>query len=245
MRLRDDAVYLVSYPRSGNTWLRFLISNYQFPNKSIDWEAIDNAVPNINSSKFHNHHSEIVKEWNPLVFMDHTRERPEYEKLRVISIYRDGRDVALSYYHLSKSHPFTDKRYRFHGTFDEFLEWFFSGAMPYGTWMNHVERWAFNKHDNNHLVIKYEEMLQNPETTLRAIIKFLGWEYDGVALKVAIEKSQYKEVKKLGLEGNKQKICRIGHTGSAGLWRKTFTAEQRELFWNTAGGVLERLGYEV
>jgi len=244
MKLRDDAVYLVSYPRSGNTLMRFLIANYQYPDKVINWKTVEWAIPNLRSRLFTQSHTSIVKDWNPLVFKIHQSNFKGYKGARVIYIYRDGRDVALSYYHFSKFHPQVNKENRCR-IFDEFLQKFLLGGIEYGSWKEHVKKWAIDKRRTSPLlVLKYEEALSEPRDALRSIIDFLGWKYNDAILKAAVEKSQYLRMKKVGLR-KAIPMWKIGHTGSAGLWGKTFTAEQRELFLNTAGGVLEKLGYEV
>src|SRR5215813_414014 len=39
--------FIVSYPRSGNTWTRFLIANLLHPDKSISFANIETLIPDI------------------------------------------------------------------------------------------------------------------------------------------------------------------------------------------------------
>ena len=39
-RLLADDIYLVSYPRSGNTWLRYLLTNLRFPEAIWDVNSL-------------------------------------------------------------------------------------------------------------------------------------------------------------------------------------------------------------
>src|SRR6266581_956224 len=47
IRIRPDDVFIVSYPRSGNTWVRFLIANLLAPDDKITFRNIENYVPSI------------------------------------------------------------------------------------------------------------------------------------------------------------------------------------------------------
>src|SRR2546430_17117355 len=40
-----DDVFLVSYPKSGNTWTRFLIANLVFPDRHPDFSNINQLIP--------------------------------------------------------------------------------------------------------------------------------------------------------------------------------------------------------
>ena len=45
LRVFPDDVFLVSYPKSGNTWTRFLIANLIYPEKHPDFANINVLVP--------------------------------------------------------------------------------------------------------------------------------------------------------------------------------------------------------
>ena len=41
----DDDVFLTSYPRSGNTWTRFLVGNFVNPNEPVTFLNVERLVP--------------------------------------------------------------------------------------------------------------------------------------------------------------------------------------------------------
>ena len=44
-----DDTFLVSYPRSGNTWTRFLIANLVYPDKDVSFLNIERLIPDTSS----------------------------------------------------------------------------------------------------------------------------------------------------------------------------------------------------
>ena len=92
----DDDVWIVSYPKSGNTWTRFLIGNLVAGGKVVDWSNIERIVPDIYINR-----DPLLKDLpRPRYFKSHEGYRPDYR--RVIFIVRDPRDVAVSYYHFAR-----------------------------------------------------------------------------------------------------------------------------------------------
>jgi len=46
-RVFPDDTFLVSYPRSGNTWTRFLIANLLFQDQEVSFMNIDYLIPDV------------------------------------------------------------------------------------------------------------------------------------------------------------------------------------------------------
>src|SRR4051794_9451760 len=89
----EDDVWIVSYPKSGNTWTRFLIANLIADGETVDWSNIERRVPDI----YYNRDPHLLSLPRPRYLKSHEAYRPEYR--RVVLIVRDPRDVAVSYYH--------------------------------------------------------------------------------------------------------------------------------------------------
>src|SRR5207245_8937086 len=85
-----DDIFLVSYPRSGNTWTRFLIGNMINPDDPVTFANLEQRIPSIYT--FPNR----VLRSLPRILISHVAYDPPYP--RVISIVRDRRDLELSLY---------------------------------------------------------------------------------------------------------------------------------------------------
>src|ERR1700679_2893267 len=89
----DDDVFLVSFPKSGNTWTRFLVANLVFPEQRADFGNIHDLVPDPGATTKRRLHNMP----RPRIIKSHECFDPRYP--RVIYIVRDPRDVAVSQYH--------------------------------------------------------------------------------------------------------------------------------------------------
>ena len=49
-----DDTFIVSYPKSGNTWTRFLVANLAYPNQKVDFTTINRLIadPALASKRF-------------------------------------------------------------------------------------------------------------------------------------------------------------------------------------------------
>ena len=126
-----DDIFLVSYPKSGNTWLRFLLAYCLFdiePGR-VNFHNIENFIP------------DMYVNWpnrnlaRPRIIKSHEKFTKNYP--RVIYLYRDGRDVMVSYYYHSRL-----GRYRFLGIYEVEYHRCFNRRYLYGC------EWSFNYHCN-------------------------------------------------------------------------------------------------
>src|SRR5208337_5516979 len=89
LAVRPDDTFLVSYPRSGNTWTRFLIANLLHPQEHVTFANIERQVPDAEAQS--SRYMRGVP--SPRIIKSHSYFHPRYP--RVIYIVRDPRDVAL------------------------------------------------------------------------------------------------------------------------------------------------------
>src|SRR5437016_13287787 len=92
----DDDVFIVSYPRSGNTWTRFLIGNLLYQDDPVTFSNIERRIPEI----YFNPDHVLRRLSRPRILKSHECFQPRYK--RIIYIVRDPRDVCVSicYHHV-------------------------------------------------------------------------------------------------------------------------------------------------
>ena len=91
--VHDADVFIVSYPRSGNTWIRFLLANLLAPHETITFRNIENFVPDLHKS------AAVLDNWPGHRYIkSHHRCYDRYP--RFLYLYRDGRDAVVSCYSL-------------------------------------------------------------------------------------------------------------------------------------------------
>jgi hypothetical protein len=184
-----DDTFIVSYPKSGNTWTRFLIANLVYPEKSPDFRNINYLLPDPEAlSK-----RRLAALQRPRIIKTHQYFHPAYRK--IIFVVRDPRDVAVSlyYFHLKM------RDYREGHAMAQHVKGFVSNVNPlYGTWGENVASWlATRGNDTNFLLLRYEDMLESPARELQRIADFLHIEKTPAQLAAAVERSSADNMRKL------------------------------------------------
>jgi hypothetical protein len=154
----DDATYLVSYPKSGNTWMRFIVGNLIYPD-NMNFVNLEKRIPYIRQDPSY------IVEGRPLFYKSHQAYTPAYKK--VIYIVRDPRDVAVSYYYFHLKRKWVNESY----DRDTFVKSFVNGSIWYGSWKDNVESWTFR---DNVLYIRYEDLIDDILGSIDKIVRFLN-----------------------------------------------------------------------
>jgi hypothetical protein len=239
----DDDVWIVSYPKSGNTWTRFLIANLVAGDKVVDWSNIERIVPDI----YINRDPHLKALPRPRYFKSHEGYRPEYR--RVVFIVRDPRDVALSYYHFVRK----TNTLPVDASMDDFMTKFIDGTIdPYGNWGENVGSWLGARGGtDNFLVVRYEDLQKNAEAELVRIAAMLGIAVDKRLLSRAVENSRADRMRKLEQEqhGEHKMLKRsrsdipFVRAATSGQWRTELPPEAVQQIESAWGSVMRQLGY--
>ncbi len=235
--LLPDDTFLVSYPKSGNTWLRFLLACLQYPEADINFHTISAYVP-AGADSANSAWQEGVHCKRPRFIKEHARFQPAFP--RVIYLVRDGRAAYISYY------KFLFDRLPPGTTLAQFIA---KKDLKFGDWSQHVNSWCkADLPSERFLLIKYEDMLHNPMSVLQHIANFTGQIWTQPAIRQAIERSSFKQMRQIEKEtGFPEQNVFSGQfirRGKADGWQKKFTPVETAVFKQYHNHTLLRLGYE-
>jgi hypothetical protein len=253
VKLPKNTFYVASYPRSGNTWLLnslvMLFGGIRSEARSR-FEQYPYLYGKVGADSFYLRTEDELDMSRSLVIKSHEAwnvyERL-YPKRKCIYIYRDGRDVLLSFYFYKKAFslkeelifervgtgkilvPRTSKAVEFEA--NEFAE-FLRKYVP--EWANHVASWL--KADDV-FTLRYEDLHHNFAGKLTEIIAYLDIK---PAVSVPKVKKEYVDNFSQFLTGDNRRFFRKGIIGD---WQNYFTGEHDRIFSGLAGDLLVRLGY--
>jgi hypothetical protein len=240
-----DDTFLVSFPRSGNTWTRFLVCNLMNPDDPVGFAQLESRIPEIYDVS-----DRALRAFpRPRVIKSHECFDPRYKK--IIYIVRDPRDVLVSYYEFQlKRRVISDDC-----SLEEFLPRFMESEFEpkTGCWRDHVLSWiATRGGQQGFLLLRYEDMLANTQKESAKITSFLGLDSNPGRIARAVALSSAGRMRQLEKEQSRQwretKKTRqdkpFVRNAAAGGWKSTLPERcviQIESAW---GDVMRSVGYE-
>lgn len=236
-------VFLVSYPRSGNTWLRSMIAQLLTRKKIDSLRELDYVVPDIYyevpASRVVELPFYFVKSHEPLRLGTASA---QYR--RVIYIVRDPRDIVISY------HRFLLNNGESHKDLSEFVSDFASGRIFPGSWQEHVESWTHESGCFGSLrikILRYEDICKEPVGALEAIAEFIEVKIDKLFLEQIANESSIDEMRRKERSGNRPvnengEAYFIGK-GQPGAFETELDAEIVNKIVEMAGNTMRRYGY--
>jgi hypothetical protein len=245
--VRPDDTFIVSYPRSGNTWTRFLIANLLFAGQPISFANIERLIPDAEAQS-----SLYMKRVpSPRVIKSHQYFDHRYPK--VLYITRDPRDVAVSYYNFSRKYRHFADDY----PLEHYVHGFVTGTVlssGWGTWAENVGTWVAARNGQpTFLLLRYEDLIADTQAELAKVARFFGVDASPGELSRAIENSSADHLRELEKkEGGqwvttKDKRSDIPFIGSAaaGKWKSVLPGASIEEIESTWGNTMAQLGYEL
>ena len=239
--IRDDDTFLVAYPKSGITWLRFLLGNY-FAEGKCDFSNSHLVIPDIHYNP--EYCSQIV---GPRLIKSHMPYTADYPK--VIYLVRDGRDVAVSYFYYLKKY----RRIAPEITFMEFITEFNAGKIDqFGHWGEHVTSWV-DPQNSNLLLIRYEDMKDDTGQVLEKVLTFSGYKIDKQKINMAIEASSFERMRRSEEEqgrnnelfSNSDQSIPFVRQGEKGQWQQYFDQFLLDEFIKHHGIALSQANYPL
>ncbi|MEO1349009.1 MAG: sulfotransferase domain-containing protein, partial [Cyanobacteria bacterium J06635_15] len=180
----QEDIYLVSFPKSGNTWLRFLLAtaiklHYDIK-REVNFFSIHDIIPDVWISRDIRCQGIFGESALPRILKSHSSHNPYYH--RVLLLVRDPRDTLISYYYYLSNYGKVDLDKL---PFSEFIK-----DNKYGVqaWLKHTDSWLkVNRPAQIIRVFRYEDLLQDPEKQLYLMLDLIGIPVDFDKIKLAIE----------------------------------------------------------
>lgn len=231
----EEDVFVVGYPKSGNTWVQHLLAGVAYGMSMRDASnlLVQDLIPDVHNKKFYKRYGDIQ------FFKSHAFPVAAYEK--VIYLVRDGRDVLLSYQAMLNA---MGKKVSINELVD-------GGFVPFpGKWADHLEAWNERFGDVNHMILRYEDLKTGTVRELKRVCGFVGIDRTEGELEVIAgncnfsnmknkEETNYWGVKKGWVNG-----ASFVRNGEAGGYRKAMDEKLSARFFELHGEVMSRFGYD-
>jgi hypothetical protein len=264
-------VWLASYPKSGNTWLRAFLHNFLLQpeaphsiNALADFCAVECASaffgapgtvlspPDVQKSRPAVHQRLTTLHPGPVFVKTHNANLAVHDvplctpalTAGAIYVVRDPRDVALSYsaytgMSLDEIITFmADPRAANRGTDIQVFEFL-------GSWSAHALSWVGAK---NRLLVRYEDLLANPEAAFGRVARYLGADVEPHRLSRAIAFSDFGTLATQERESGYSAHGTAAQTpffraGKTGQWREVLSSAQARNITAVHGEVMRSFGY--
>jgi estrone sulfotransferase len=236
IRVRPDDCFLISWPRSGNTWLSHMLID------AMDEQGLGGAGPKWLTGLGRSLRHDFVRRSSTTsrrVFKSHDRFAPFYLRGRVVYLVRHGLDATVSYHHYRTAMGGKTRDWK------TFLDRCLADRVRHGGWHRHVETWLEHRADPAMLVVQYEKMVENPGHELARVLDHYQVTVPADRIPRAVERASLEAV-----HGSFQQRARDhgkafsgGLGGGTGRWRERFTEDDRQRFMLRSGRAMALLGY--
>jgi hypothetical protein len=220
-------VWIASYPRSGNTFLRIILRNmFGLPSYSIYYvegdthgdpsaEALEEGAPLLPRNW-----RERLNAGSGTVYVPIKTHGPPLDEAPTIFIARDGRAAIHSYFHYHKKFSFEQPS----------LTEIIAGACQFGSWSDHYRMWQPKTRPNT-LLVRYEELVGKPEEIVARLAEFLKLEPQHASL------PQFEELQK--------KLPAFFRRGQNTDYLNEWAPAQMALFNQLHAVAMEELGFPL
>lgn len=236
-QLRHDDIMLCSYPKAGCHWvwdiIRMLLKGtttvdaamkescmMEYPVDSEFYGKVD--IEDLPSPRVLNNHQHFENQ--PKDVLD--------KKIKVVFVYRNPKDVAVSFYH---HHKKIDEYQYSEPDFASYLPRFTDGLVDYGCIYDYLRDWerGIKQHkDLNICVLCYEQLQKNPFPEVQRLSSFLGQGHGEEFIRSVVEAASIDNMRKAKVTGPGGHSGRevMYRKGKVGDWKNHFTVAHSEWF---------------
>lgn len=252
-------IWVASYPKSGNTWVRFILANL-LSEPPVTSDDVDKLIPDMHVPN----REPILRSERDTVFV---KTHCEFSKLAILTrrtsaciyIVRHPLDVLASNLHYLLKNTDTSSQ---NAVIETFIQ--LGGVDAYvkrgfGTWKGHYYSWKSQIHSFPIKILRYEDLLQDPLKHVADMAKFLKINASAERIAKATEASSFGSLSKIErLEQKKGgadnfvfgEMSKSGiegryfiNRGQSYYFREYLTDEQIRLWMAKYGRTMRALGY--
>lgn len=232
---RPEDIFVVGYPKSGNTWMQYLIAGLIF---GMDIRLVPDAlvltvVPDVHFVRYYRRYL------SQTFFKTHDLPRPYHR--RVVYLVRDGRDVMVSYlHHLTALAGQVPDLQNIVATGE--------GLFP-SRWHEHVESWLANPYGAELITISYEALKKNTGAELQRLCEFAGLQRNRELLEMVASTCSFNSMRekeqKQGWDERTiwPKDKAFVRRGVVGSFKDEMPPAALETFMQMSSTTLKRIGY--
>ena len=246
-------MYVIGYPKSGNTWLCFLLAY------CLNAEYDDLDAPGIHPTKAEQRryvkgglaHTSYQNKVGKILKTHQLEQTSSQEPL--IYLVRDGRDVMVSYYFFKNNYlyardSFSVKKYLLQirnlinsnfKTTSEYRDFSAFLRQYSDEWANHTSSCLQRQPI---AIIRYEDLKTTPEATLNELFQQLDVGVSSDIVRQALTIFDFQKLSQR--QEGEEDPSSFFRKGIVGDWKNHFSDEDLEFFWQRAAGVMTQLGYD-
>ena len=216
-------VWLVSYPRSGNTFVRNILYHVYGMESSVYHNLPGRKVPdNFSLSPF------VKTHLLPGQLPENLQDAP------AVYIVRDGRDAIVSEAWHRKNFHAPRSRVR-HTMLEAILA---HRGTYFGGWSTHVQQWM----PKAAVIIRFEDLRTDPIAQVERLRSIIALPEPDIGRLPTFESQKTGAPKYGQVEGSGRNRA-FFRKGRAGGWREEMPRWQQHAFWRYHGPVMEAVGY--
>jgi len=226
--LRTDDVLLLSFPKAGSTWVRFVLCNYislrELDGQEVNFHTVSDYFPSLGRSN-------LFTTWRFSSLPRFVKTHQSYRNIlfdkpyRKVYTLRDPRDVMVSYFRFRQAS--LENPYK--GSINEFIR-----HDKYGlrACIKHYLDWK----DRLTYTLRYEDLMKDASSAFRQMLVSIGIVPNQDELEMAIKRSSFEEMRliqeKDGLPDHLkfEKTYHLARKGIAGDWVNYFNESNLDYY---------------
>jgi hypothetical protein len=250
--LRPTDVFLVGHPKSGNTWLAYMLAVLIERDAAgrVNLANVGQVVPFVHGKD--HRIARYAHLADPRVFRN---EYPRYLERypRIIYLLRDPRSVLPSLWQMYRTMRADETI-----PIESFLEQYLDHRGIFRSWNSELVRWDRQVDaaldgaagDGRIAVVRYEEMRADRQTVLARLSGFIGLERAGSDLEMAADRGTFQAMQQIedqhGAEAYRGRAAGAGRfvrVGTTDSWRRELPPASIARIESALGPAMRRAGY--